>query len=77
MRSAWKAFLAELPYALEFLHRDEFQARFDMKGLALPAIFFRHEEDRLELWIDAETIAAARSLEDLISVIRARLARNS
>jgi hypothetical protein len=74
MRADWKHFLAELGQPLDFLHRDEFRRRFGMNDVALPAIFRQIASGRVELWIDAATINAAKTTEDLKHLIRQKLA---
>ena len=70
MRQEWKSFLKELGRPLEFLHRDEFRKRFDQHEVALPAIFRQVAEDRLELLLDAAAINSAKTLHDLMRLIR-------
>ena len=72
MRKEWKAFLAGLDADLEFLHADELRARYGIVGVALPAVFIRRAGG-LDLWIDAPSINACRTMEDLKSLIGTKL----
>jgi hypothetical protein len=73
MREEWKKFLAGLGRPLEFLHRDEFRRRYGLKDVPLPAVFRKVDGDRIEPWIDAATLNAATTLEELQGLIREKL----
>lgn len=64
MRRSWKQFLETLSRPPEFLHADELKNRYDISGVPLPAVF-RKEAESLHLLIDAASINACNSLDDL------------
>ncbi|HEX7173852.1 MAG TPA: hypothetical protein VF240_01025 [Pyrinomonadaceae bacterium] len=68
MRREWKQFLDGLNVPLEFLHADELKARDGVAGVPLPAIFKRGDEG-VEVLIDAESINACRTSDDLKQLI--------
>jgi len=68
MRREWKQFLEGLGVPLEFLHADELRARDGAADVPLPAIFQRGDEG-VEVLIDAESINACRTLDDLKRLI--------
>ncbi|HZV81682.1 MAG TPA: hypothetical protein VFF53_05900 [Geobacteraceae bacterium] len=72
MRAEWKDFLETLEAELEFLHRDEFSARYPESTAALPAIFLKGG-DSLEPWISADEINACGSAAELKALITERL----
>ncbi len=72
VRGEWKAFLETLPCDLEFLHRDEFMARYPQASNTLPAVFLR-DGDGLEMMISAEEINACPSIAELKQLIISRL----
>lgn len=72
MRKPWKEFLDGLDVGKEFLHADELKQRYGRQAVALPAIF-KKEGDQLEAWIDAESIALYRDLDDLKRLIADKL----
>ena len=41
MRQEWKTFLEHLELEKEFLHTDEFHARYGLEEMKLPAIFLK------------------------------------
>ncbi|MEA3642877.1 MAG: hypothetical protein VBE63_23475, partial [Lamprobacter sp.] len=67
-RAEWRCFIESLDAPCEFLHRDQFRARFPDAQAPLPAIF-RWCEGRLLLCADATAIAACESLADLQALI--------
>ena len=73
MRSEWKAFITSLDQEVEFLHRDEFAARYPGNDATLPAIFIARADDRLEPFIDAATLEGCASVAGLSALIRTRL----
>jgi len=72
MRREWKEFLESLAARLEFLHADELRSRYGLTGLALPLIL-RQRGATLEELIDASTINACATLDELKRVISDRL----
>jgi hypothetical protein len=46
MRESWRVFVKELPLPAEFLHRDAFRSRYDLPGIALPAVLGSVRERR-------------------------------
>ncbi|UOQ71111.1 hypothetical protein [Hymenobacter cellulosilyticus] len=74
MRPEWKEFIAGLSLQSEFLHRDEFLARYPQwAATALPAVFGRTETDTLTPFITATELNQA-DLPGLMQLIRQRLA---
>ena len=72
MRKGWKQFLETLRLPLEFLHADQLKQQYGDSGTALPAIFMK-KDGELELWIDADSINACRTMDDLKQLITDRL----
>ena len=71
-RKDWTEFLAELEVKLEFLHRDELEAKYGLTDISLPVILFKHN-NRLDTWISTEEINRCQSLEVLKVLINHRL----
>lgn len=72
MRDEWRRFVAHLGVPVEFLHRDELERRYGIRGTALPAVF-RLDDRGLSEWITAAEIGGCRSLSGLEALIQARL----
>jgi hypothetical protein len=75
MREEWSAFISELELGVEFLHRDEFVRQHPGRSLKFPAILVRRGE-ALELCIDADTVNACSSIDELKSIIMRRCAHS-
>ena len=73
MRKSWKRFLETLERPLEFLHADELKSRYGISGKPLPAVF-KKESDGLKLLIDAASINACLTMDDLRQLIINRTA---
>lgn len=76
MRKDWKQFLETLSLPVEFLHADQLRQQYGMSSTPLPAIFMKMD-GRLELWIDAISINACRTMDDLKRLIKDRLEQAS
>lgn len=72
MRKEWKKFIAGLDASIEFLHADELSSRYGIKGEALPVIL-KSEEDKLTTLVDAKSINACRSIEELKELLELAL----
>ena len=68
-RSQWRSFVEALPCACEFLHRDQFLARFPGQTAGLPAVFTLHEQGP-RCVADAAQIAACDDLAALQDLVR-------
>lgn len=64
MKKEWKEFLDSLDAPLEFLHADEFKAKYRFEKVELPAIF-TEENGVLILTVDAAAINECDSINDL------------
>ncbi len=69
MRQGWKRFLETLDRPLEFLHADELVERYGVSDVPLPAVFER-EGGRLEVLLDAASINACRTLDELQQLVK-------
>ena len=73
MRAEWRRFLDGLGRPLEFLHADELKARHRLAGVPLPAIF-RRDGESIEALVDADSINACRTMDDLKRLVLDKLA---
>lgn len=64
MKKEWKAFLATLDVAPEFLHADEFKRKYPDEKIELPAVFKR-DANGLKLLASAKTINRCHSIGEL------------
>ena len=63
----WKSFRKNSPIEMEFLHRDEFEEKFDMKE-AYPVVL--RQNDGLEVVLSRSQLAHLSSVEDLIVTVK-------
>ncbi|MDC6354572.1 MULTISPECIES: hypothetical protein [unclassified Robiginitalea] len=75
-RESWRAFLQAVDRPVHFLHRDEYrelQAEKDLEAVALPAVL-EVRSGHLRILLSARELNAVKRLEDLVDVLRERLA---
>ena len=65
-RAAWKAWREQNERPLEFLHRDEFEARFGKCGYAFPVVLSVQADGRFEVLLSAAQIGEFSNLDALI-----------
>jgi hypothetical protein len=63
-RDEWKDFISGLDAECEFLHRDEFEKKYHLKGHAYPAVF-KKKNNQLDVYLDANAINQCHSMEAL------------
>lgn len=73
MRKDWRRFLAGLPLAKAFYHRDDFAAAFARLEVALPVILLETAGARPQVLISAKELDALGALPALIALARHRL----
>ncbi len=66
--SEWKAFRSSSVTEMVFLHRDEFEEKYNRK--AEYPIIFQEKDDTLETVISRDTLASYSSLSDLILAVK-------
>lgn len=70
MKKEWKNYVyKDFNLLVEFLHRDEFEARYGMKDVALPAAFLK-DNSSLTPIITAEEINDCETMDDLINLVK-------
>lgn len=72
VREDWVNFLKTLNADCEFLHRDEFHARYSQADVDLPAVF-KKTPAGLEPCLAAETLRRCTSLDELKRILISRL----
>lgn len=70
MKNEWRDYLATLTVPFEFLHADEFRAKYNFGKAELPAVF-RKEGETLKLAIDAAAVNSCRTIDDLKRLVEA------
>ena len=68
-RDEWKDFIRSLEADCEFLHRDEFEEKYDFKSPAFPSIYVKND-GVLTLCLDTDGINECDSMEKLKDKIK-------
>ncbi len=69
----WARFIQELGVATEFLHRNEFAARYPGAQYSFPTVFLSTENTDLKVLITSSELSACHNLAGLISLVRERV----
>ncbi len=69
----WARFIQGLGVSTEFLHRNEFAARYPSSKHDFPAVFQSAGNTDLEILISSSELAACHDLAELISLVRERV----
>lgn len=73
MHGRWRRFLADLPHAKVFHHRDDFAQAFPDLDIALPAILLAEGTAPPQVMVSAAELDAMPDLSALIALVEARL----
>ena len=68
-RDEWKDFIRSLEADCEFLHRDEFEEKYDFKNPAFPSVYVK-DDGVLTLCLDTDGINECDSMEKLKDKIK-------
>jgi hypothetical protein len=72
----WREFVRNLPMTTTFLHRDQFRQEYPrFADIPLPAVFIRRSNDDIFPIIDSVELNHLEELNDLKSLLTARLGR--
>ncbi len=72
MKHGWKEFIESLDVHAEFLHRDEFNERFDLPDAEFPSVYLRRG-DEMSVLISKEEMENTDSLEGLMEMLKTAL----
>jgi hypothetical protein len=72
MKKDWKEFIKNLNIDVEFLHRDEFEDKYDIKDAIYPSVYI-NENGRLKLLISAEEMNIVKSLDEMEALVLTKL----
>ncbi|MFW9902633.1 MAG: hypothetical protein ACFFDY_15300 [Candidatus Thorarchaeota archaeon] len=64
MKKDWKAFINNLNIDTEFLHRDEFEQKYDVKDAKYPSAYI-YDDGQLNLLISEDELNPVRSLDEM------------
>jgi hypothetical protein len=73
-KEAWKEFRKTMGMPMEFLHRDEFEKKYDLR-FEYPVILKKN--NNMEVLLEKEEIDAIEDLDGLIEAVRQRTGKSS
>jgi hypothetical protein len=72
MKPRWRSFIESLDMSVEFLHRDEFNDRYELQDAKFPSVLIKEGVDMREL-ISREEFEAINSLDELMDKLQSKL----
>lgn len=69
MRDEWKSFIESLGVECQFMHRDEFYNKYDIKDYQWPAVFME-KPGQLDICLESDAINKCEGLDELKTLIR-------
>jgi len=68
MKKDWKNFIQNLDIETEFLHRDEFEKKYDIKDVKYPSAYIQ-DDGNLALFITQDEMNSVKSLEEMEALV--------
>ncbi|MFX0060201.1 MAG: hypothetical protein ACFE75_09315 [Candidatus Hodarchaeota archaeon] len=68
VKKDWKNFIQNLEIETEFLHKNEFEERYDFKNTKYPSAYL-YDKDNLTLFITQDEMNEVKSLEEMEALV--------
>jgi len=68
VKKDWKKFIQNLNIETEFLHKDEFEKKFDIKDAKYPSAYIQ-DDSNLDLFITQDEMDKVKSLEEMETLV--------
>jgi hypothetical protein len=72
MKKDWKKFINNLNIDTEFLHRDEFEKKYDLKDAKYPSAYL-HQDGKLTLLISQEEMNSVMDLDEMEALVLSKI----
>jgi hypothetical protein len=72
MKNEWERFIKNLDINVEFLHKDEFNERFQEKDVKFPIAFIAKDK-KLKLFISQNEINKCKTLNELMELVEGKI----
>ncbi|MBY8992446.1 MAG: hypothetical protein KGD58_16995 [Candidatus Lokiarchaeota archaeon] len=72
MKKDWKKFINKLDIEAEFLHRDEFEEKYDVPDAKFPSAYLKNGTS-FDLLINQEEMNKVKSLDEMEALVLAKL----
>jgi hypothetical protein len=76
MKKDWKNYLKNLDIDTEFLHKDEFEKKYDVKDAKYPSAYLRNGSD-MKILISKEEMNKVKSLDEMKDLVSKKLETTS
>lgn len=72
VKKEWKLFINNLSINTEFLHRDEFEVRYNIQDAKYPSAYF-YDNGKLTLFISQEEMNSIKTLDEMEALVLRKL----
>jgi len=76
MNKSWKSYINDLDIPTEFLHRDEFEKKYDVKDAKYPSAYLRNGSI-MKIFISVDEMNKVKSLDEMKDLVSKKLEATS
>ena len=76
MNKSWKSYINDLDIPTEFLHRDEFEKKYDVKDAKYPSAYLRNGSI-MKVFITVDEMNKVKSLDEMKDLVSKKLKASS
>jgi len=76
MNKSWKSYINDLDIPTEFLHRDEFEKKYDVKDAKYPSAYLRNGSI-MKIFISVDEMDKVKSLDEMKDLVSKKLEATS
>ena len=75
MKKDWKSYIKDLDIPTEFLHKDEFEKKYDVKNAQYPSAYLRNGSS-MKIFISVDEMNNVKSLDEMKDLVTKKLESN-
>jgi len=76
MKKDWKSYINNLDIPTEFLHKDEFEKKYDVKDAKYPSTYLRNGSS-MKVFISVDEMNNVKSLDEMKDLVTKKLEANA
>jgi hypothetical protein len=76
MKKDWKSYINNLDIPTEFLHKDEFEKKYDVKDAKYPSTYLRNGSS-MKIFISVDEMNNVKSLDEMKDLVTKKLEANA
>jgi hypothetical protein len=76
MKKDWKSYIKNLDIPTEFLHKDEFEKKYDVKDAKYPSTYLRNGSS-MKILISVDEMNKVKSLDEMKDLVTKKLEANA